>query len=497
MNGGLQPARTVPPHAAGIPPASPAIDLRLDGNQGRAPSASFLARLPQDVELLRRYPLEPSLEAALAARHGVAAERIFVGAGADDVLDRLCRSVLEPGRSAIVPLPTFEMLPRYVALTGASLVDVPWPEGPWPRQQVLAAITDQTALVAIVSPNNPTGLVATADDVRAVAAAAPHALVLVDAAYAEFGGEDLTAVAQAFEHALAVRTFSKAFGLAGLRVGYAIGAPRVVGWLRSVGSPFTAGTLARRAALERLADERTEVAAYLRTVADERAALADQLARLGLSPLPSAGNFVFVRGGDPTWLRDALRGLGIAVRAFPTGVRITVPGEGRSFQRLTAALQAALAPQALVLDLDGVLADIEGRCALAAVDDVRALAARWPLAVVTSCPRHLAASVLARHGYAPFVQVLVGAEDGPGKPDPAPVRLALQRLGVGSAWMVGDNPVDVTAARGAGVVPLAIEPRGAGSEDLAERLRAAGVARCVRGLSEVAALAAPLDIRPR
>ncbi|MEO6593841.1 MAG: aminotransferase class I/II-fold pyridoxal phosphate-dependent enzyme, partial [Planctomycetota bacterium] len=182
-------ASHVPDSVAGIPPARAWIDLRLDGNQGRAPSAAFWEQFPGDSEQLRCYPTGNELERALAARHEVSAHHFFVGAGADDVLDRLCRACLEPGRSAIVPAPTFEMLERYVALTGAAVVTVPWLSGPWPREQVLAAISPETALVAIVSPNNPTGLVATAGDVRAVCRAAPGAIVLVDAAYAEFGGE--------------------------------------------------------------------------------------------------------------------------------------------------------------------------------------------------------------------------------------------------------------------------------------------------------------------
>lgn len=494
MNG-PRPARTVPAHAAGIPAIRSTIDLRLDGNQGRAPGPAFLARLEVAPELLRRYPFDRSLEAALATRYGIAGDRVFVGAGGDDVLDRLCRAVLEPGRTAIVPQPTFEMLPRYAALTGANVVAPAWHAGAWPRQAVLAAIDASTALVAVVSPNNPTGLCATADDLRAVLAAAPHAVVLVDAAYAEFGGEDLTAIALSHPHAVVLRTFSKAFGLAGLRIGYALAAPAVVQWLGSVGSPFTAGTLARHAALLRLPDEAGEVADYVRTVVAERAAFAALAHELGLQAAPSAGNFVFVRGGDPVWLRDALAGLGIAVRAFATGVRVTMPGDAALSARLAAAMQAALAPQALLLDLDGVLADIEARRALAAVADVAALAARWPLAVVTSCPRRLAESVLQRHGFLPFVSVLVASEDGPGKPDPAPVRLALQRLGVQRAWMVGDNPGDVTAARRAGVVPLAIEPHGIGAESHAERLRAAGGARLLANLGDVHPLADALPVR--
>jgi len=485
---GPGPSPAVPAASPGIPRVPATIDLRLDGNQGAAPSAAFLARLGGDAELLRAYPLDRELEHALAARHGVAVDRVFVGAGADDVLDRLCRAVLAPGRAAVVPVPTFEMLPRYVALTGAQLVSIPWREGPWPRAAVLAALSPATALVAIVSPNNPTGLVATADDVRAVLAAAPQALVLVDAAYAEFGGEDLTAVAVGHERAVVVRTFSKAFGLAGLRVGYALAAPAVVGWLRAVGSPFTAGTLARRAARLRLQDATGEVAEAVRTVQQGRDALTRQLAALGASPLPSAGNFVFARPAAPSWLGDGLAGLGIAVRVFADGVRITVSGDAVVQARLAAALAAVLAPQALLLDLDGVLADVERRRALAAVEHVEALAARWPLGVVTTCPRRLAESVLVRHGFAPFVRTLVAAEDAPCKPDPAPVRLALSRLGATSAWLLGDNPSDVVAARGAGVVPLALQPHGIGAESHAERLRAAGAARLVADLAAVLTL---------
>ncbi len=487
MSGGPQPARTVPAVAAGIPPCPPWIDLRLDGNQGRAPGAAFVARLATDGELLRRYPLDRSLERTLAARHGVAAANVFVGAGADDVLDRLCRVVLEPGRRAIVPAPTFEMLPRYVVMAGGELVAPEWRRGAWPREQVLAAITPATALIAIVSPNNPTGLVATGDDVRAVVAAAPHAIVLVDAAYAEFGGEDLTAAALPHANVVVVRTFSKAFGLAGLRVGYALAPERVVGWLRSIGSPFTAGTLARRAAELRLGDERGEVADYVRAVVAERRELETLLAARGFAVLPSAGNFVFVAGGEVAWLAAALAGLGIAVRVFADAsagaLRITVPGEPAVFARLCAGVQAAMAPQALVLDLDGVLADVEGRTALARPEVVAALTARVPLAVVTGCPRRLAESVLARHGFAPFVRALVAAEDAPGKPDPAPVRLALQRLGVQRAWLVGDNDGDLVAARAAGVVPIGC----AASDARADHLRAAGAACVVASLAELPA----------
>ncbi|HEX6811205.1 MAG TPA: aminotransferase class I/II-fold pyridoxal phosphate-dependent enzyme [Planctomycetota bacterium] len=485
-----RPARSVSDSGKGIPAAPPWVDLRLDGNQGRAPSASFFDGMLRDPELLRCYPLDDRLERTLADLHGLPVDRFFVGAGADDVLDRLCRTCLEPGREAILPVPTFEMLERYVAQSGALAKTVPWLEGAWPRQTVLESRSPNTALVAIVSPNNPTGLVASVADVHAVCTAFPQALVLVDAAYAEFGGEDLTRTAVAYDNAVVVRTFSKAFGLAGLRVGYAIASPRIVGWLRSVGSPFTCGTWSRAAAIHRLGTGRDEVRAYVQAIEAERIELRAALQALGLDVLPSAGNFVFVRSDDPTWLRDALSGLGIAVRAFPAGVRITLPGDKTAFARLVAALAAAVQPKAMLLDLDGVLADIEGRRALASADDLQALAAVLPLGVVTNCPRRLAESVLTRHGLMPHVRALVAGEDGPGKPDPALVRLVLQRLGCTAAWMLGDNASDFEAARRAGVVPLAIANGGiAGPREASSRR---GAARVVDGLAELRQLLARL-----
>lgn len=483
---------------SGIPPVPPGIDLRLDGNQGSRPGAAFWTELQRDADALRGYPAGAELEAAIAARHGCDPAEVVLGAGADDVLDRLARAVLAPGRSMVVPVPTFEMIERYAAMAGADAVRVPWVEGPWPRAAVLAAIDERTVLVAVVSPNNPTGLVATADDVAAVAAAAPHALVLVDAAYAEYAdaGLDLSAVARRWPNAVLVRTFSKAQGLAGLRVGYAVAHREVARWMRSVGSPFTAGRLARTAARLRLEDEDGDVARHTKAVREERAALLSRLAELGQRPLPSQANFVFARSDEPALVRDLLAGQGVAVRAFAFdgmpglagGLRITTPGSAQEFARLDRALRQALLPEAIVLDFDGVLVDIDGRKAIATVDDLAALASIRPVALVTSCPRRLCESLLDRYGMRPFVAHAVCAEDGPGKPDPWPVREALRRLGVERAWMVGDNPSDLEAARAAGVVALAVRPHGIGAESHAERLAAAGAGRLVDGLPGLRAM---------
>jgi histidinol-phosphate aminotransferase len=493
-----RPAACVPESGGGgIPAPARPVALRLDGNQGRAPGAGFWVQVGTDPELLRAYPSGQQLEQELARWHDCHPDQVVLTAGADEALDRICRAVLEPGRECVLPVPTFEMLERYARLSGASIRPVPWCEGGYPRAAVLAELSPRTGLCAIVSPNNPTGLCATGADVDALAIAAPDALVLVDAAYAEYAAEDLTAAGLRHRNVVVTRTFSKAWGLAGLRIGYAIADPEVARWLRALGSPFTCGTFARHAAVVRLSTGADEMRAAVAAVAHERQSLGELLLELGAAPLPSQANFVFVRVPDPDWLRGALSSLGIAVRVFryggaaPDGVRITLPGEAKSFARLGAALRTVLRPQALVLDLDGVLADVDGRRPLADPAVLAALARRLPLAVVTGCPGRLCDSILQRYGFAPFVRATVCAEDGPGKPDPAPVRLALRQLGTAHAWLCGDNPSDMQAACAAGVLPFAIAPQGIAAADRAADLQAAGAVRLVPDLAALAELLPP------
>jgi hypothetical protein len=213
------------------------------------------------------------------------------------------------------------------------------------------------------------------------------------------------------------------------------------------------------------------------------------LAQVGVAARLGDDGAVRIVGLRAAWLAAALPALGVEVATIGSECALHAV-EPKA--RLLAALAVAVRPAAMLLDLDGVLADIARRTALADPDHVAALAALAPLAVVTTCPRRLAESVLARHGYAGHIGAIVGVEDAAPKPDPAPVRLAMRRLGVASAWMVGDNPSDVFAARGAGALPLAIAPRGVGAELHAEALREAGAVRLVADLGQLVSLLADL-----
>jgi len=557
------------------PPALPApyrppthagpIDLRLDANEGQPiiDLRAFFATLEPDP--VRRYPDSSKLRATLAANWNLSADRVLVTAGADDAIDRACRAFLGAGLEIIAPTPTFEMIPRYAHLAGASVIAPPWPDGAFPLKEVLAAVTVDTAMIAVVSPNNPTGAVATSHDLRCLAQAAPSAILLIDLAYAEFANEDLTQAALALPNAIVLRTFSKAFGLAGLRIGYAMGDASNIRRLASVGAPYPVSSLGLAAAAESLVASPSRLQPRVARILDERAKLTQFLSDLGASPLPSQGNFVLCNFAIAEFVWNALGGLGISVRRFhdrpglEQALRITCPGDAADFTRLLAALRSTLRPKALLLDIDGVVADVGSsyreairqtagsfgaQITLADITEAKAegnanndwgltqrlleragvhatlaevtkrfeslyqgsesaaglrdnerlipdrallqrLAARLSLAAVTGRPRADFERLLDRFDLRALFSATVCMEDATAKPDPAPVLLALSRLGVSNAWMVGDTPDDICSARAAGVVPLGVLAPGETHPRSAAALASAGAARILASLSEL------------
>lgn len=534
------------------------IDLVLDFNERLAPPDALAGMAGLEGWQLNRYPELGALEPVIAARLGTAVESVLVTGGADDALERCVRAVCVPGRTAVMTTPSYGMIRRFIRIAGAELVEVPWWRGDLPVEEVLRAAGDDPALVCVVSPNNPTGSVASGDALRRLLESLPRTLVLLDQAYVDFAEpeHDLAPLALEYPNAVVVRTLSKAWGAAGLRVGYAVGDPRVVDWLRRIGLPFPVSTPSQALAAAMLADGDAPGASRIAAIRRQRADLSALLEELGAEVLPSHGSFVFARFADADRVWRSLHALGIAIRAFHgrPGVagwlRITLPGDDVNFSRLTHALCTVLAPEALIFDMDGVLADVSGsyreatlRTAAAfgvgiTIQDIEsataegnandcwvltrrlmaergverpladvkrrfeeiyqgteaepglrrterllldraeleALGARRPLAVVTGRPRADADRFLDERGIADCFRTVVTMEDAPIKPDPAPVRLALERLGVATAWMVGDTPDDLRAARGAGVLPIGVVAPGDDPEPTTASLRRAGAA---------------------
>jgi histidinol-phosphate aminotransferase len=337
---------------AGLSPYRPPafddrIEIRLDANEGPPATSAVLEGLATvPVETMRRYPDAGELERSIAARWGIEPSRVVVTNGGDDAIDRLCRAVLEPGRKLITHTPTFEMIDRGARLAGARVSAQRWVEGPFPLHEMLGRIDQSTGLVAVVSPNNPTGGVIPVPTIRTLAEAAQTvtAAMLVDLAYVEFASEDPTADLLALGNVVVVRTLSKAYGLAGLRVGYAIAPPTIAEWLRTTGGPYPVSGVSLRLALAAFESDPAVRATYINRVRAERAELTRQLTASGAQVLASNGNFVSAYVRDSADLRERLAALGVAIRAFEGGgdltnlVRITTPGNAEHFARLLGAL---------------------------------------------------------------------------------------------------------------------------------------------------------------
>jgi histidinol-phosphate aminotransferase len=331
----------------------PGIDLRLDANEGPPPPVEFLAEFGASMrrrpDLVNRYPAVASLERVLASRMGVAPQQVVVTAGGDDALGRLCAMSLGPGREIILPTPTFEMLERYSAMAGAAIASPVWAGGPFPTEAVIAAIGPATGAIAVVTPNNPTGAVATEADLRRVAEAARESaaklVVIVDLAYTEFADQDLTAAALSLPNTVVVRTLSKAWGLAGLRVGWAVGPTELIARMRAAGHPYAVSGLSAAMAEAWLGRGGASVDGYVARVRREREELREVLTGLGAEVGRSQANFVLakVNGAATLATRLAARGVGVRVWAGRAGLedcmRITCPGSGEGLARLVLALR--------------------------------------------------------------------------------------------------------------------------------------------------------------
>jgi histidinol-phosphate aminotransferase len=349
MIGGPQPSarlRGVTRYGSG---AHVAAAVHLDANEGLPPPRSLMdAMAPVWARVASRYPDAGEFEAQLAAGLGVAPEQVIVTCGGDEALQRICLATLEPGRRAMLPAPTFEMIPRYIRLSGAEMVDLPWEEGAFPTDAAIAAAAPDVGAVFVVTPNNPTGLAACEADLRRLSAAMPWAVIVVDLAYTEYADEDLTRVALSLPNAVIVRTLSKAWGLAGLRVGYAAGPAGVIDWLRVAGGPYPGNGPGMAMASRWLVEGEAAVRATVERVRRERTALCALLADLGARPLPSQANFVVARFDDAHGVADRLLARGISVRRFTSprlrdALRITCPADDTVFELLIAGLIASVA----------------------------------------------------------------------------------------------------------------------------------------------------------
>ncbi|MCC6651787.1 MAG: histidinol-phosphate aminotransferase family protein [Candidatus Eisenbacteria bacterium] len=303
-----------------------AVDLSDNTSRFGVPPSALAELRATEGETVARYPSgygEP-LKSALAEFAGVERDQIVTGCGSDDVLDSAIRAFGRPGDTLSSLSPTFPMPARFARLNGLRLQETPLhADGAFDPDALLAG---SPAIVYLCTPNNPTGTLPDGAAVDRVIARA-KGIVILDEAYAEFAGASRAAQAPARGTLLVVRTMSKAFGLAGLRVGWAAGAAALVRDVELSRGPYTLNALAERAAAAALRHDAAWVMARAAEAVAARDSLAAELRSLGLSPLPSAANFLLVPVPNAALVAARMRDSGVAVRAFAN-----LPGFGNSLR---------------------------------------------------------------------------------------------------------------------------------------------------------------------
>lgn len=325
----------LPSYGKGRPGQAPSFTHRLGSNEAPdAPSPAVQAAVAAAFAAAQRYPdlRGEALIAALAERHGVTTDNVAVSAGSIVLLDQLIRAWCDAGDEVVAPWRSYEAYPIVVGIAGARLVEAKLdPEHRLCADGLLRAVSPRCRIVLICNPNNPTGTALAPAALDALIAALPdHVLIVLDEAYVDYAADMRTAAESPgrrlarHPHLVVLRTFSKAWGLAGMRVGYCIAARQVIATLQAVAPPFPLPGPALAAALAALAEPGT-VAARVKRNAVERARMSRGLAEAGLPVAESAANFIWLPvGNGAESLTGHLREAGIATRCFAgEGVRIT------------------------------------------------------------------------------------------------------------------------------------------------------------------------------
>ena len=326
--------------------------VKLASNENpRGMSPKARAALEAAVGTLERYPDDFELKQALSEHYGLDIERIVLGNGSNDVLDLAARVFLAPGRSAVFSRHAFAVYPLATLSAGAEPIEVPAKNHGHDLAAMRAAVRSDTRIIWIANPNNPTGTFAPYPQVQTFLRSVPTDVVVVlDEAYYDYlppaERADTVGWLSAFPNLILTRTFSKAFGLAGLRVGYALASAEIADLMNRVRQPFNCNNLALAAARAALDDYAFVAESYeLNRRGMEQ--ILTGLKRLGLEHIPPHGNFVTFRVRDAAGVNQRLLRQGVIVRplggyAMPEHLRVTIGLEAEN-ARFVVALQHALA----------------------------------------------------------------------------------------------------------------------------------------------------------
>lgn len=339
----------LPPYVPGRRPDATSASAgqqpaRLASNeQTMAPPRAIIEAITAAAEAANRYPDfgNGALIARLAEVYGVGIDRVAVGNGSSALIRDLVAALCGPGDEVVFAQPSFPYYRNATIAAGARPHGVPLRDFGHDLPALRAAIGPDTKLVFICNPNNPTGTVVDPQALRDFVAEVPeNVVVAIDEAYIEFADAADVALDLVRDRAnvIVLRTFSKAYGLAGMRVGYAIGPTELIAGMSRLAVPFAVNAVAQAAAVAALEpDTLTELRQRIALGVSERERLAAELVQLGYRVVPSSANFIFLPSEDPDALASRLERADVFVRAIGGGVRITV-GLRAENDRVIAAL---------------------------------------------------------------------------------------------------------------------------------------------------------------
>lgn len=347
-----KPRRAIEQIAPYVPPTGNRMGkLRLDFNEntiGCSPRvAAALDRLATK-EFLSTYPEYEEARRKVGRFFGLGSDQLLFSDGTDEAIHLLCNTYVDAGDEVVMPWPTFPMFRFYVQVAGGEPLRIPYrrPDLGFPLEELLQAITPRTRLVLVANPNNPTGGAIGLGDIETILQRAEHAAVLIDEAYFEFYGVTALDLLPRYPNLFVSRTFSKAFGLAGLRVGCLLSQSENIAMVHRGQSPYSVNSVGVLCAGEAV-DDYEYVRSYVQDVLGARKILLSGLQELGVKYFPTEANFVLADFGERSGkVCQGLRQEGILVRdrsgEMPGTVRITV-GTKLQVERLLTGLRQVLA----------------------------------------------------------------------------------------------------------------------------------------------------------
>lgn len=308
-----------------------------------APSKPIVEAGEQALASTNRYPdaTGSNLVAKLATHYRLNPEQVVVGPGSIQVLANALSAVAQAGNNVVYAWRSFEAYPILVGITGASSRQIPLnSDGSHDLDAILGAVDENTAAVILCSPNNPTGPSLTQTEVREFLGALPgQVLAVLDEAYFEFdtsaGHVDGVTLLTDYPNLLVLRTFSKAYGLAGLRCGYGLTSPVLAEAIRKVATPFGLSAVAEACALTALADDQAMRSQVLQ-ICKEKARVLSELRNFGWTIPQAGGNFIWFSGLVGEQIQAAALSQGVQTRGFPEGVRVTIGSRAENDQFLAA-----------------------------------------------------------------------------------------------------------------------------------------------------------------